>query len=75
MIISQKTVFINIYLLFDMDLEEFKDFFVRLNMTPREKYSEPQTSSQEYGWQFEPLVSPILDGRFHHPKLATEISR
>ena len=37
-------------------LEEYFALMKKLAVAPRAKYSEPITSSQEYGWDIEPLV-------------------
>ena len=36
--------------------EKFLETFSQTQRPPQQKYSLPQTSSQEYGWDHEPLV-------------------
>ncbi|XP_025952565.1 cilia- and flagella-associated protein 144 isoform X4 [Dromaius novaehollandiae] len=45
-------------------------------LEPTKKYSEPQTESQEIGWNTTPLI-PVdrTDCRLHFPRRSTEITR
>uniref|UniRef100_A0A8C3DWI5 Uncharacterized protein n=1 Tax=Corvus moneduloides TaxID=1196302 RepID=A0A8C3DWI5_CORMO len=40
--------------------DEFLNLLHRAVLVPRKKYSEPQTESQEIGWNTTPLVSRVL---------------
>ncbi|XP_068879225.1 cilia- and flagella-associated protein 144 [Aphelocoma coerulescens] len=52
--------------------DEFLNLLHRAVLVPRKKYSEPQTESQEIGWNTTPLVP--LDCRFYFPRRITEIT-
>ncbi|XP_031974255.1 protein FAM183A isoform X2 [Corvus cornix cornix] len=55
--------------------DEFLNLLHRAVLVPRKKYSEPQTESQEIGWNTTPLV-PLdrTDRRFYFPRRITEIT-
>ncbi|KFO64572.1 Protein FAM183A, partial [Corvus brachyrhynchos] len=55
--------------------DEFLNLLHRAVLVPRKKYSEPQTESQEIGWNTTPLV-PLdrTDQRFYFPRRITEIT-
>ncbi|XP_038000759.1 protein FAM183A isoform X3 [Motacilla alba alba] len=55
--------------------DEFLKLLHRAAVVPREKYSEPQTESQEIGWHTTPLVPfDHNDTRFYFPRRTTEIT-
>ena len=41
-------------------------------LSPTEKYWEPQTASQEYGWIHEPLSPP--SSQFRYPRMSCEVT-
>lgn len=46
--------------------------------TPVQKFPYPQTEAQEIGWSSPPIIigpNPREDGRLHHPKRHTEITK
>ncbi|XP_036244066.1 cilia- and flagella-associated protein 144 [Molothrus ater] len=55
--------------------DEFLKLLHRAAVVPREKYSEPQSESQEIGWHTKPLVPfDRSDTRFYFPRQTTEIT-
>ena len=58
-----------------MCVVEWDSMASRLSQTPREKYSAPQTTGQEYGWDINELMPRILDRRFHHARYDTDVTR
>ncbi|KAI9218674.1 FAM183A and FAM183B related-domain-containing protein [Blastocladiella britannica] len=55
---------------------EYNEFAAKLSKTPREKYSAPQTTSQEYFWHTEQLVPEnLINPLFHHPRRASDVTR
>ena len=48
----------------DPDVQEVVAGLLGAQKMPNEKYSEPVTSAQEVGWQYQPLVAP--NPRFVH---------
>ncbi|XP_057219543.1 cilia- and flagella-associated protein 144 isoform X2 [Malurus melanocephalus] len=56
--------------------DEFLNLLHRAVQIPRMKYSEPQTESQEIGWNTTPLV-PVdrSDCRLYFPRQTTEITK
>ncbi|XP_051664516.1 protein FAM183A [Manacus candei] len=55
--------------------DEFLKLFHRAALQPRQKYSEPQTESQEIGWNTTPLI-PVdrNDCRLHFPRRKTKFT-
>ncbi|XP_030350781.1 protein FAM183A isoform X3 [Strigops habroptila] len=56
--------------------EKFLNLIHHAALEPTKKYSEPQTESQEIGWNTKPLV-PMdrTDCRFYFPRRKTEVTK
>uniref|UniRef100_A0A8C3JZG3 Family with sequence similarity 183 member A n=1 Tax=Calidris pygmaea TaxID=425635 RepID=A0A8C3JZG3_9CHAR len=60
----------------EMADEKFLNLFHHAALEPTKKYSEPQTESQEIGWNTTPLIHVDRnDRRFYLPRRKTEITK
>merc|ERR1712224_276047 len=56
--------------------DDFLKVIKSAQQTPVDKFEYPQTEAQEIGWSTTPLIEHSReDGRLHHPKKHTEITK